>query len=49
MSSFAQRLFNVRKDEIGPLVAATLYFFFVFTALMVLRPGPRCARDAKRP
>jgi ATP:ADP antiporter, AAA family len=42
MRSFAQRLFNVRGDEVAPLTAAALYFFFVLTALMVLRP----ARDA---
>jgi len=42
MRSFAQRLFNVRGDEVAPLIAAALYFFFVLTALMVLRP----ARDA---
>lgn len=42
MQSFTQRLFNVRRDEVAPLAAAALYFFFVLTALMVLRP----ARDA---
>ncbi|MGE0359810.1 MAG: NTP/NDP exchange transporter [Vicinamibacterales bacterium] len=42
MSSFSQRVFNVHADEVAPLAVATLYFFFVLTALMVLRP----ARDA---
>ena len=42
MSSLAQRVFNVHGDEVAPLAVATLYFFFVLTALMVLRP----ARDA---
>jgi AAA family ATP:ADP antiporter len=42
MSSFSQRVFNVHGDEVAPLAVATLYFFFVLSALMVLRP----ARDA---
>src|SRR6478736_7990309 len=42
MSLILHRLFNVRKEEVAPLIAATFYFFFVLTALMVLRP----ARDA---
>lgn len=42
MSSALQRFFNVRRDEGAPLMAAALYFFFVLTALMVMRP----ARDA---
>lgn len=42
MSSALQRFFNVRKGEAAPLLAAALYFFFVLTALMVMRP----ARDA---
>ena len=37
-----QRLFNVRRDEILPVLLAALFFFSVLTALMVLRP----ARDA---
>ena len=35
-------MFNLRRDEIGPVLIAALFFFFVLTALMVLRP----ARDA---
>ncbi len=42
MPSALQRFFNVRRDEVAPLLAAALYFFFVLTALMVMRP----ARDA---
>jgi AAA family ATP:ADP antiporter len=37
-----QRFFNIRRDEVAPLLAAACYFFFILTALMVLRP----ARDA---
>ncbi|HLF32538.1 MAG TPA: MFS transporter [Xanthomonadales bacterium] len=37
-----QRLFNVRREEVAPVLIATAYFFCVLTALMVLRP----ARDA---
>ena len=42
MTHVLQRFLNVRRDEVGPLLVATLYFFCVLTALMVLRP----ARDA---
>ena len=37
-----QRLLNVRRDEVAPLLAAAVYFACVLTSLMVLRP----ARDA---
>jgi ATP:ADP antiporter, AAA family len=37
-----QRIFNVRRDEVVPVLFAALFFFCVLTALMVLRP----ARDA---
>ena len=40
--SIVQRFFNVRPGEGLPITVAALYFFFVLTALMVLRP----ARDA---
>ena len=36
------RLFNLRREEIGPVLIAALFFFCVLTALMLLRP----ARDA---
>ena len=35
-------VFNIRRDEIAPVLVAALFFFFVLSALMVLRP----ARDA---
>lgn len=37
-----QAMFNLRREEIGPVLIAALFFFFVLTALMLLRP----ARDA---
>ncbi|HEY9256313.1 MAG TPA: MFS transporter [Stenotrophomonas sp.] len=37
-----QTLFNLRREEIGPVLIAALFFFCVLTALMLLRP----ARDA---
>lgn len=37
-----QAAFNLRRDELGPALIASLLLFFVLTALMVLRP----ARDA---
>jgi AAA family ATP:ADP antiporter len=37
-----QRFLNIRREEAAPLLAAALYFFFVLTALQLLRP----ARDA---
>ncbi|MFC4728332.1 NTP/NDP exchange transporter [Coralloluteibacterium thermophilus] len=42
MHDALQRLFNVRRDEVVPVLLAMLFFFCVLTALMVLRP----ARDA---
>lgn len=37
-----QALLNLRREEVGPVLIATLFFFCVLTALMLLRP----ARDA---
>jgi len=37
-----QALLNLRREEIGPVLIAALFFFFVLTALMLLRP----VRDA---
>ncbi len=37
-----QKVFNVRREELAPVLVATLFFFFVLSALMVVRP----ARDA---
>jgi AAA family ATP:ADP antiporter len=39
MTSFLQRFVNIRRDEVGSVFAATLFFFFVLTALMVVRPA----------
>jgi len=37
-----QKMFNVRREELASVLVAALFFFFVLTALMLLRP----ARDA---
>lgn len=37
-----QALFNLRREEVGPVLIAAFFFFCVLTALMLLRP----ARDA---
>jgi AAA family ATP:ADP antiporter len=42
MTALLQRFFNVRREEVAPLLAAALFFFCVLTALMMLRP----VRDA---
>lgn len=42
MTAFLQRYTQVRRDEVAPVLASALAFFFILTALMVLRP----ARDA---
>lgn len=42
MTHVLQRVLNIRRDEVGPILAAAFYFFCVLTALMLLRP----ARDA---
>lgn len=39
MTAFFQRAFNVRRHEVGPVLAAGAFFFCVLTALMVLRPA----------
>ncbi|MFA5631153.1 MAG: MFS transporter [Porticoccaceae bacterium] len=39
MAATLQRLFNVRRDEILPVLLSALFFFCVLTALMVLRPA----------
>ncbi|WP_459617487.1 NTP/NDP exchange transporter [Bordetella sp. 2513F-2] len=41
-SRLLQTLFNLRREEVGPVLIAALFFFCVLTALMLLRP----ARDA---
>jgi len=42
LQRFCRGVFNVRRDEVAPILVAALYFFCVLTALQVLRP----ARDA---
>ncbi|WP_199171518.1 MULTISPECIES: hypothetical protein [Luteimonas] len=37
-----QTLLNLRREEVRPVLIAAVFFFFVLTALMLLRP----ARDA---
>src|SRR5688500_10363025 len=39
MSSTLQKYLNVRRDEVAPLIASILFYFFVLAALMVLRPA----------
>jgi ATP:ADP antiporter, AAA family len=39
MTAVLQRLFNVRRDEVAPVLLSALFFFCVLTALMVLRPA----------
>ncbi len=42
ISRLMQKIFNVRREEVIPVLMAGLFFFFILTALMLLRP----ARDA---
>ena len=42
MRDWLQRVFNVRREELLPVLLAAAFFFCILTALMVLRP----ARDA---
>ena len=42
MSNWLQRVFNVRREELVPVLLAAAFFFCILTALMLLRP----ARDA---
>jgi ATP:ADP antiporter, AAA family len=37
--SILKRFANVRREELAPILVAALYFFFVLTALQVLRPA----------
>jgi ATP:ADP antiporter, AAA family len=39
MTALAQRFANIRKEEVGSVLASGLFFFFVLTALMVVRPA----------
>jgi AAA family ATP:ADP antiporter len=38
-TSFLQAIVNIRRNEVGPVLVAGLFFFCVLTALMVLRPA----------
>ncbi len=38
-SRLFQRLFNVERDEVAPVVLSAAFFFCVLTALMLLRPA----------
>src|SRR5688500_4362925 len=42
MTALLQRFFNIRREEVAPILVSAGYFFCVLTALQVLRP----ARDA---
>src|SRR5687768_14873081 len=42
MTTLLQRVFNIRREEVAPMLVAAFYFFCVLTALQILRP----ARDA---
>jgi AAA family ATP:ADP antiporter len=39
MTGILQRFVNVRRDEVGAVLVAGLFFFCVLTALMVVRPA----------
>jgi AAA family ATP:ADP antiporter len=39
MTALIQRLFNVRRDAVLPVLLAVLIFFCVLAALMLLRPA----------
>ncbi|MGB8436206.1 MAG: MFS transporter, partial [Burkholderiales bacterium] len=38
-TAFVQRFSNIRREEVGPVLVAGLFFFCVLTALMVVRPA----------
>ncbi|MDP2127506.1 MAG: MFS transporter [Pseudohongiella sp.] len=42
MTSMLRQYLNIRPSELAPILMAALYFFFILTTLMILRP----ARDA---
>ena len=39
MTAIAARYTQVRREEVAPVLASALAFFFILTALMVLRPA----------
>ena len=38
MTKLLQRVMNIEPEEVAPILMAALYFFFILTALMILRP-----------
>src|SRR5688572_21655052 len=39
MTAILQRFTQIRREEVAPVLASALSFFFILTALMVLRPA----------
>lgn len=39
MTEFLQRFVNIRKDEVAPILLASLFFFFILTAIGAMRPA----------
>src|ERR671916_1142050 len=39
MTAILQRFMQIRRAEVAPVLASALAFFFILTALMVLRPA----------
>ncbi len=39
MDAILERFTNVHREEVGPLLTSSLFFFCILTALMVLRPA----------
>ena len=39
MTAILQRYMQIRREEVAPVIASALAFFFILTALMVLRPA----------
>jgi ATP:ADP antiporter, AAA family len=39
MTSVLQRVLNVEKEEVGPILMAAFYFFCILVALQILRPA----------
>ncbi|HUQ99610.1 MAG TPA: hypothetical protein VM166_09170, partial [Gemmatimonadaceae bacterium] len=39
MTAILHRFTQIRREEVAPVLASTLAFFFILTALMVLRPA----------
>ena len=39
MTAILHRFTQIRREEVAPVLASALSFFFILTALMVLRPA----------